>query len=161
MTPEQRIEVLKTLNTEQCNCGCGYGSLAACRNLDPTCSVSLSRAQAIVARYLEENRRREESRAFEIDTDGDGLTDGEEEKLGLNSTNRDTDGDGLPDGLELKMGTDPLMIETVESIKEKKKALADARLEGRISSEEFFEKLEEYERIIAILENINATGGAG
>jgi hypothetical protein len=53
------------------------------------------------------------------------------------------------------------MIETVESIKEKKKALADARLEGRISSEEFFEKLEEYERIIAILENINATGGAG
>ena len=32
------------------------------------------------------------------DTDGDGLTDVEEQRLGLSPRNRDTDGDGIPDG---------------------------------------------------------------
>lgn len=41
------------------------------------------------------------------DSDGDGLTDAEEEDLGTDPQNPDTDGDGLPDGAELAVGTDP------------------------------------------------------
>ncbi|MDK8238684.1 hypothetical protein, partial [Actinomyces urogenitalis] len=41
------------------------------------------------------------------DTDGDGLTDSEEEKIGTDPKNPDTDGDGLTDGEEKKIGTDP------------------------------------------------------
>jgi hypothetical protein len=43
------------------------------------------------------------------DTDGDGLTDGQE--VNVTHTNpliADTDGDGIPDGLEVELGTDPL-----------------------------------------------------
>jgi cell wall-associated NlpC family hydrolase len=46
---------------------------------------------------------------FKVDTDGDGLSDGYE--LLVTKTNpksRDTDGDGLSDSLELALGTDPL-----------------------------------------------------
>jgi hypothetical protein len=159
LTEDQRREVLRILNTEPCNCGCGYGSLAACRNLDPTCSYSLARAQEIVAKYLEENRRLKEEEALKRDTDKDGLTDGEEKKLGTNATSRDTDGDGIADGLEVKLGTNPLEIDTVEKIEELKVKLADARLEGKITEEEFFQKLDEYNNIIAILRN--TTGGGG
>ena len=42
-----------------------------------------------------------------LDTDGDGLTDEEEKKLGTNPNNSDTDGDGIPDGEEKRLGTDP------------------------------------------------------
>ena len=45
----------------------------------------------------------------DTDTDGDGLTDAEEEELGTDPTNPDTDGDGLSDGEEVnEHGTDPL-----------------------------------------------------
>jgi hypothetical protein len=33
-----------------------------------------------------------------VDRDGDGLTDIEEHRLGLDFSNADTDGDGVPDG---------------------------------------------------------------
>ncbi len=47
------------------------------------------------------------------DTDGDGLTDGEEIKVWhTNPLNRDTDGDSLIDGQEIKIGTDPLNRDT-------------------------------------------------
>jgi hypothetical protein len=42
------------------------------------------------------------------DSDGDGLTDAQELDLGLNATNADSDGDGIPDGLEISFGFDPL-----------------------------------------------------
>jgi len=43
------------------------------------------------------------------DTDGDGLTDGDEVlKYGTNPLNADTDGDGYPDGTEVKNGYSPL-----------------------------------------------------
>lgn len=42
------------------------------------------------------------------DTDGDGLTDGEEISAGLSPHYVDTDRDGLPDGWELSYGLDPL-----------------------------------------------------
>ncbi|RKI74055.1 cell envelope biogenesis protein OmpA, partial [Corallococcus sp. AB049A] len=44
-----------------------------------------------------------------VDTDKDGLTDDEELALGTDPNNPDTDGDGIPDGIEVKVGgTDPL-----------------------------------------------------
>ncbi len=47
------------------------------------------------------------------DTDGDGLTNGEEEVYGTNVTNPDTDGDGLLDGFEVDMvESDPLLEDT-------------------------------------------------
>ncbi len=43
------------------------------------------------------------------DTDGDGLTDGQEVLVyHTNPLVADTDGDGIPDGLEVSLGTDPL-----------------------------------------------------
>ncbi|MFP4600221.1 MAG: Kazal-type serine protease inhibitor domain-containing protein, partial [Persicimonas sp.] len=46
------------------------------------------------------------------DTDGDGLDDGYETKLGTDPDNPDTDGDGLTDAEELLLGTDPLDPDT-------------------------------------------------
>jgi hypothetical protein len=47
------------------------------------------------------------------DTDGDGLTNDQELKLGTNPKNADTDGDGLTDGEEaLTYHTDPLKADT-------------------------------------------------
>lgn len=42
-----------------------------------------------------------------IDTDGDGLPDNEEERLGTDALVSDTDGDGFPDGEEVDRGFDP------------------------------------------------------
>lgn len=41
------------------------------------------------------------------DTDGDGLTDMEEDDLGTDENDADTDNDGLEDGEEVDLGTDP------------------------------------------------------
>ena len=42
------------------------------------------------------------------DSDGDGLTDSEENAIGTDPNNPDTDGDGFSDGDEVNQGTDPL-----------------------------------------------------
>ncbi|HEX2551764.1 MAG TPA: hypothetical protein VHK64_09245, partial [Nocardioidaceae bacterium] len=44
----------------------------------------------------------------QVDTDGDGLKDGEEFLLGTDPTKADTDGDGYPDGFEMGAGLNPL-----------------------------------------------------
>ncbi len=46
------------------------------------------------------------------DTDGDGLTDAQEVRLGTNPNRPDTDGDGLPDAHELQLNTNPLVADT-------------------------------------------------
>lgn len=46
------------------------------------------------------------------DTDGDGLPDVEEARLGTDPNNPDTDGDGLTDSEEVRLGTDPLLEDT-------------------------------------------------
>ncbi|MCE9667574.1 Ig-like domain-containing protein [Myxococcus stipitatus] len=47
--------------------------------------------------------------AVSVDSDGDGLTDGDEVTRGTDPNNPDTDGDGVPDGVEVLVGgTDPL-----------------------------------------------------
>jgi hypothetical protein len=52
-----------------------------------------------------------------IDSDGDGLTDEEERRLGTNPFNPDTDGDGYPDGLEVALGSNPLDPSSVPDIR--------------------------------------------
>lgn len=50
-----------------------------------------------------------DARAFERDTDGDGLPDWEESLWGTDLHNRDTDGDGTNDAEEIRLGRDPLI----------------------------------------------------
>ncbi len=47
-----------------------------------------------------------------VDTDGDGVTDRDEEALGTDPQDPDTDDDGLQDGEELDLGLDPLDPDT-------------------------------------------------
>ncbi len=47
-----------------------------------------------------------------LDTDGDGIPDEEERRIGTNPNNPDTDGDGLSDGEERRFGTDLLNPDT-------------------------------------------------
>ena len=49
MTPAQRTDAIKAMNSENCTCGCEL-TLAACRINDPTCSVSLPLAQKLAER---------------------------------------------------------------------------------------------------------------
>jgi len=46
MTPAQKTEALKRLNTEHCTCGCNT-TLAQCRINDPSCSTSLPLAKKV------------------------------------------------------------------------------------------------------------------
>src|SRR3954470_1788983 len=48
-----------------------------------------------------------EAWASSKDSDGDGLTNGQEIRLGTDAGRADSDGDGLPDGWEVKFGLDP------------------------------------------------------
>jgi len=52
-----------------------------------------------------------------IDSDGDGLTDEEERRLGTDPFNPDTDGDGYPDGLEVALGSNPLDPKSIPDIR--------------------------------------------
>jgi len=47
-----------------------------------------------------------------VDTDRDGLTDGQEAEIGSDPANPDTDEDGLFDGPELAVGTDPTLFDS-------------------------------------------------
>lgn len=55
--------------------------------------------------------------ATAIDSDGDGLTDEEELRLGTDPFNPDTDGDGFPDGLEVALGSNPLDANSLPDIR--------------------------------------------
>ncbi|MBA2665285.1 MAG: hypothetical protein H0U74_23555 [Bradymonadaceae bacterium] len=48
-----------------------------------------------------------------VDSDGDGLSDIEEEKLGLSPTNPDTDGDGITDFVEILTGLNPFAADAL------------------------------------------------
>jgi thiol-disulfide isomerase/thioredoxin len=51
MTPERKTEALLALNEEECNCGCRL-TVARCRVDDPSCTVSLPQAKAIVEKLV-------------------------------------------------------------------------------------------------------------
>ncbi len=68
-------------------------------------------ANAIFKSQLEGKKKLAENlekKHKDIDTDGDGLYDWEEELAGTDKKNPDTDGDGFSDGLEVSTGSDPL-----------------------------------------------------
>jgi energy-coupling factor transporter ATP-binding protein EcfA2 len=72
-------------------------------------------AEDAVRAYLAELESRQQatpSATPEPDTDGDGLLDAEEQRLGTDPANPDTDGDGLDDGEELSIGTLPTEADT-------------------------------------------------
>jgi len=46
--------------------------------------------------------------AYQVDADGDGLSDGREADLGTDPNKPDTDEDHFPDGVEVERGSDPL-----------------------------------------------------
>lgn len=48
----------------------------------------------------------------EVDSDADGLSDGEEVEYGTDPAVSDSDGDGLSDGDEVEAGTDPVLVDT-------------------------------------------------
>ncbi|MDP2991672.1 MAG: OmpA family protein [Kiritimatiellota bacterium] len=74
-------------------------------NLMPSVGVNWKWGAHIPAKYIVSGGP--------IDSDGDGLTDQEELKLGTDPHNPDTDGDGLTDGEEVKVyKTDPLNPDT-------------------------------------------------
>ena len=49
MTPAQRTDAIKAMNSENCTCGCEL-TLAACRINDPSCGISLPLAQKLADR---------------------------------------------------------------------------------------------------------------
>ncbi len=67
-----------------------------------------------------------------VDSDGDGLSDEDEIKLGTDPTNPDTDGDGLMDGIEVRSGLDPLTHNVVNGCETQ----IDADLDGLNQCEE-------------------------
>lgn len=158
LSEEQRALATRKMNEEPCTCGCPYGSIAECRNLDPTCQTSIALGMAIVEGIRGEAKRTQtEEESMHIDSDEDGVIDGEEQRLGLNFTNPDTDGDGIMDGEELELGTNPIKAETTEDINALRYALANLRVAGLISQEEYLEKDKNYQKAIEIREN--KTGG--
>jgi len=51
-----------------------------------------------------------------IDSDGDGIPDEEEIRIGTNPFDADTDHDGYPDGLEIALGSNPLDPNSIPNI---------------------------------------------
>lgn len=52
-----------------------------------------------------------ESDPWDADTDGDGVEDGTEWRMGTNPEKKDTDGDGIPDGVEVDDRNDPTLYD--------------------------------------------------
>jgi hypothetical protein len=79
------------------------------QNARATETAAYGTAVAMGATQTISANQTEAAEAGELDSDGDGLTDREEEELGTDPFNPDTDGDELWDGREVKeLGTDPL-----------------------------------------------------
>ena len=77
------------------------------------------------------------------DTDGDGLSDGQEISIHLTDpTSNDTDGDGMPDGWEVKYGLDPL--DSADALLDSDDDSFDADWNGNITSLEIYSNLYEY-----------------
>lgn len=55
------------------------------------------------------------------DTDGDGITDEDEKRIGTEPEKADSDGDGIPDGLELQLGLNPLRKKSDGKTKDNKR----------------------------------------
>jgi hypothetical protein len=59
LTPAQRFNALKVLNSKPCDCGCPHGTIAKCKKEDPACPVApseiaLAAAEAKAGKSYEE-----------------------------------------------------------------------------------------------------------
>lgn len=72
-----------------------------------------------------------------LDSDGDGLSDWEEIRIGTSPFNPDTDGDGYLDGIEFKNGFDPLKPGPADKV-----VYQDVRKHGKVSEKLKIEKVE-------------------
>jgi YD repeat-containing protein len=72
--------------------------------------------RSLIAQHTAYPWLRAPSSVAPIDSDGDGISDEDEFRLGTNATNPDTDGDGYPDGLEVALGSDPLDANSVPNV---------------------------------------------
>lgn len=73
-----------------------------------TSNVQTKNATTTSATQQQMNAELARLKAMPVDSDGDGLPDDQEKKLGTDPHNPDTDGDGMNDGYEVFMKTDPL-----------------------------------------------------
>jgi hypothetical protein len=89
-TPENLVRTMTTLN---------YASLQR--------ALKLKRLVA-----MNRNLRARDGQLL-VDSDGDGLPDVDELRIGTDPTLVDTDRDGLGDGLEVRMGLDPLTVDII------------------------------------------------
>jgi hypothetical protein len=83
------------------------------------------------------------------DSDGDGLSDDEEAKLGTDPLNPDTDGDGVGDGIEARLAAsgsefDPLVAGTFKACANVTDLLADHDLDGLTDCEEAILRTDPY-----------------
>ena len=70
-----------------------------------------------LAGALARGAQRIDGQAVCVDTDGDGICDADELRMGTNPYLMDSDGDGYPDGLELALGSDPLDPRSIPDIR--------------------------------------------
>ena len=66
------------------------------------------------------------SNSVPVDSDGDGLTDGQEAGFGTSPDNVDSDGDGINDDVEIAYGTNPLVINLDVTVDVNKDSVVDA-----------------------------------
>lgn len=82
----------------------GTSSDARSLDLDLACHDAGGGPPTLVVVYVDVVRP---DGAVVIDTDGDGISDDEERRLGTDPNVRDSDGDGYDDGVEIDAGSDP------------------------------------------------------
>jgi len=77
-------------------------------------SVAIDSGQVVIGAPNDRTSgiRHGQAHLFEVDSDGDGLSDRDEAAIGTDPFDPDTDGDGLEDGEEVALGTDPLIPDT-------------------------------------------------
>ncbi|WP_053225914.1 hypothetical protein [Solirubrobacter soli] len=64
------------------------------------------------------------------DLDGDGLSDADERRAGLDPANDDSDADGIPDGKEIELGTDPASADSDgDGVSDRREATSGGKLD--------------------------------